>query len=56
MDIIYSLKIINWFLILTGNGSVKLTERQFMMQISHVWRFTLTFMFLFNSYYGNKWV
>jgi len=56
MDIIYLLKMFNWFLILTGNGSVKLTERQFMMQISRVWRFTIIFLLLFNLHNANRWV
>lgn len=56
MDIVYLLKMFNWFLISTGNGSVKLMGRQYIMQIYHVWRFTLTLMILFNAYNANRWV
>jgi len=49
------LKIFNWCFILTGNGSVKLIQRTWMLKC-FAWRIALATLILIGAYNGNKWV
>lgn len=55
MAIIYLLKVLNWYFLITGNGSITFIGRKWMY--SYVaWRSIIICVFIINAYNGNIWV